>query len=105
MQALSMRFEAPESKNRWDSTLFSISDGEGFNLPLEEIANVLLLQKAPPPNKSTLNVNRPLAFNFALNSLLTKKRKKKRYLVYRSYRNLSPTQTFCMTLIKSLKIF
>lgn len=49
-----MRFEAPEFKNRWDSTLFTVSENNG--LPLEEIANVLLSQKAPPPNKSTLNV-------------------------------------------------
>lgn len=54
MNALEMRFEPPEAKNRWDSTLFTIKSGE--NLPFEEISNVLFNQKAPPPNKSTLNV-------------------------------------------------
>lgn len=57
MQALKMRFEVPDAKNRWDSTLFTISAEESDNLPLEEIANALLSQKAPPPNKSTLNVS------------------------------------------------
>jgi len=51
-----MRFEPPEAKNRWDSTLFTIRSNE--KLPLEEIADSLFNQKAPPPNKSTLNVNR-----------------------------------------------
>ena len=54
MQALNMRFEPPEAKNRWDSTLFTIRTGEKF--PLEEISNALFNTKAPPPNKSTLNV-------------------------------------------------
>ena len=49
-----MRFEPPEAKNRWDSALFTIQHGE--ELPLDEISNVLFNQKAPPPNKSTLNV-------------------------------------------------
>ncbi len=55
MEALNMRFEPPESKNRWDSTLFTIQTGD--ELPFDEISNVLFSQKAPPPNKSTLNVN------------------------------------------------
>lgn len=62
MRALNMRFEPPESKNRWDSTLFTILNDS--NLPLEEISNVLLLQKAPPPNKSTLNVSFKAAIKF-----------------------------------------
>lgn len=49
-----MRFEPPDSKNRWDSTLFTVNSGE--ELPLEEIANTLFNKQAPPPNKSTLNV-------------------------------------------------
>jgi protein KTI12 len=53
MTALNMRFEPPESKNRWDSTLFTMTPGQ--ELPYEEISNVLFSQKAPPPNKSTLN--------------------------------------------------
>ncbi len=54
MEALNMRFETPESKNRWDSTLFVLKPDE--SLPLEEIANVLFNTKTAPPNKSTLNV-------------------------------------------------
>lgn len=49
-----MRFEPPESKNRWDSTLYVINNGQ--DLPLEEIADTLFNKQAPPPNKSTLNV-------------------------------------------------
>lgn len=49
-----MRFEPPDSKNRWDSTLFVLNSGK--ELPLEEIADTLLNKQAPPPNKSTLNV-------------------------------------------------
>jgi tRNA uridine 5-carbamoylmethylation protein Kti12 len=49
-----MRFEPPEAKNRWDSTLFTVQSDQ--KLPLEEIADSLFNQKAPPPNKSTLNV-------------------------------------------------
>ena len=54
MEALNMRFETPESKNRWDSTLFVIKPDEA--LPLEDIANALFNTKTAPPNKSTLNV-------------------------------------------------
>lgn len=57
MNALNMRFEAPETKNRWDSTLFTITptNSDSDQLPIEAIENVLFNQKAPPPNKSTLN--------------------------------------------------
>jgi protein KTI12 len=53
MDALNMRFEPPDPKNRWDSTLITLQTGD--ELPFEEISNVLFSQKAPPPNKSTLN--------------------------------------------------
>ena len=58
MKALNMRFEAPEGKNRWDSALFTINPNEPSTdqLPLDAIENALFNQKAPPPNKSTLNV-------------------------------------------------
>nr|CAG4652012.1 EOG090X0A11 [Triops cancriformis] len=49
--ALAMRYEAPESRNRWDSPLFTaVADEE---LPLQEIAKALFERKAPTPNQST----------------------------------------------------
>jgi len=53
MNALNMRFEAPEAKNRWDSPLFVVKTE--VNLPFDEIENSLFNKRAPPPNKSTLN--------------------------------------------------
>lgn len=53
MSALNERFERPEAKNRWDSTLFAIKNKE--TLPYEEIFNSLFNKSAAPPNKSTLN--------------------------------------------------
>ncbi|XP_054712747.1 LOW QUALITY PROTEIN: protein KTI12 homolog [Uloborus diversus] len=49
--ALIQRFEAPDSRNRWDSPLFTLHKDE--QLPLENIAMALFMQKAPPPNLST----------------------------------------------------
>ena len=49
-----MRFEPPLTKNRWDSPLFKLETDE--QLPMSEISDLLFNQKAPPPNKSTLNV-------------------------------------------------
>ncbi|XP_030856394.1 protein KTI12 homolog [Strongylocentrotus purpuratus] len=58
---LVMRFEAPVSKNRWDSPLFSIAPSD--ELPCQEIYDALFLRKAPPRNLST--VSQPLsATNF-----------------------------------------
>ncbi|XP_063953699.1 protein KTI12 homolog isoform X1 [Lytechinus pictus] len=58
---LVMRFEAPISKNRWDSPLFSV--GPDDDLPCQEVYDALFLRKAPPPNLST--VSQPLsATNF-----------------------------------------
>ena len=53
MNSLNERFERPEAKNRWDSTLFTIKDKQ--TLPYEEIYNALFNKSAAPPNKSTLN--------------------------------------------------
>jgi protein KTI12 len=50
-----MRFETPETKNRWDSPLYQV--GPNDCLPFDEIENALFNKKAPPPNKSTLNVS------------------------------------------------
>ncbi|XP_058501819.1 protein KTI12 homolog isoform X2 [Solea solea] len=49
--ALVLRFEAPDSRNRWDSPLFTVLKDN--TLPLEAISDALLKRKAPPPNQST----------------------------------------------------
>uniref|UniRef100_A0A3P9JMP3 Protein KTI12 homolog n=1 Tax=Oryzias latipes TaxID=8090 RepID=A0A3P9JMP3_ORYLA len=49
--ALVQRFEAPDSRNRWDSPLFTILKDD--NLPIESISDALLKRRAPPPNQST----------------------------------------------------
>ncbi|XP_051898551.1 protein KTI12 homolog [Pristis pectinata] len=51
--ALVMRFEAPDSRNRWDSPLFTIQKDD--TLPFEAISDAIFHRKAPPPNQSTLN--------------------------------------------------
>ncbi|XP_069758855.1 protein KTI12 homolog isoform X2 [Narcine bancroftii] len=51
--ALVMRFEAPDSRNRWDSPLFTIQKDDA--LPFEAICDAIFHRKAPPPNQSTLN--------------------------------------------------
>ncbi|XP_060932829.1 protein KTI12 homolog isoform X1 [Limanda limanda] len=49
--ALVLRYEAPDSRNRWDSPLFSILKDD--TLPFEAISDALFKRKAPPPNQST----------------------------------------------------
>ncbi|XP_017261141.1 protein KTI12 homolog isoform X1 [Kryptolebias marmoratus] len=49
--ALVRRFEAPDSRNRWDSPLFTVLKDDG--LPLEAISDALFKRKAPPQNQST----------------------------------------------------
>nr|XP_040019551.1 protein KTI12 homolog [Gasterosteus aculeatus aculeatus] len=49
--ALVLRFEAPDSRNRWDSPLFTILKDDA--LPYEDISDALFKRKAPPPNQST----------------------------------------------------
>ncbi|XP_060778968.1 protein KTI12 homolog [Neoarius graeffei] len=51
LDALIMRFEAPDSRNRWDSPLFTIQKED--RLPFEAIADAVLKRKVPPPNQST----------------------------------------------------
>uniref|UniRef100_A0A671SL89 Protein KTI12 homolog n=1 Tax=Sinocyclocheilus anshuiensis TaxID=1608454 RepID=A0A671SL89_9TELE len=46
-----LRFEAPDSRNRWDSPLFTIQQED--SLPFEAICDALFKRKAPPPNQST----------------------------------------------------
>lgn len=52
LDALCMRFEAPESNKRWDSPLFTIT--EGNPLDFESVYNALYKRSAPPPNQSTI---------------------------------------------------
>ncbi|XP_006811965.1 protein KTI12 homolog [Saccoglossus kowalevskii] len=49
--ALVMRFEAPDSRNRWDSPLFTILPDS--DVPCEAICDAIFDRKAPPPNFST----------------------------------------------------
>ena len=49
--ALVMRFEPPDSRNRWDSPLFVIHPDD--HLPGTDILAALLNRKPPPPNQST----------------------------------------------------
>ncbi|GAB6021666.1 kti12, chromatin associated [Chamberlinius hualienensis] len=49
--ALVARFEAPDSRNRWDSPLFTLQPDD--ELPIEPIYNCLFLKKPPPANQST----------------------------------------------------
>lgn len=53
--ALLMRYEEPDGKNRWDSPLFVTFPDRV--LDFEEISKALLGKKAPPPNMSTQNVS------------------------------------------------
>ena len=48
---LVMRFEAPDSRNRWDSPLFVVHPDDP--LPGEAVMASLLDRKPPPPNLST----------------------------------------------------
>ncbi|RVE71870.1 hypothetical protein OJAV_G00055920 [Oryzias javanicus] len=49
--ALVQRFEPPDSRNRWDSPLFTILKDD--DLPFGSISDALFKRKAPPPNQST----------------------------------------------------
>lgn len=50
-----MRYEVPDSRNRWDSPLILIQAED--NLPKEKISGALFDRKPPPPNQSTQNVS------------------------------------------------
>ncbi|XP_071941695.1 protein KTI12 homolog [Antedon mediterranea] len=63
--ALVMRFETPDSRNRWDSPLFTISPDD--DLPGQQIYDAVFLRKAPPPNMST--VSQPLSSTSFLHEL------------------------------------
>lgn len=53
LEQLIMRFEPPDSRNRWDSPLFTIQFDD--RLPGKEICDVLFHSKPPKPNMSTQN--------------------------------------------------
>ncbi|XP_064645697.1 protein KTI12 homolog [Lineus longissimus] len=48
---LVMRYEPPDSRNRWDSPLFTVQQDD--ELPCQQICDALFRRKAPPPNQST----------------------------------------------------
>ena len=49
--ALVMRFEPPDSQNRWDQPLFTLYSDDP--LPTQAILDTLIHRKPPPPNQST----------------------------------------------------
>ncbi|CAM9904476.1 unnamed protein product [Lampetra planeri] len=55
LDALVMRFEAPDSRNRWDSPLITVQPLDAF--PLEAVCDALFHRKAPVQNQATLNSN------------------------------------------------
>lgn len=54
LQELMMRFEEPNSNQRWDSPLFVIHPKD--ELPYDQISDALFNRKPPPPNMATQNV-------------------------------------------------
>ncbi|RDD37216.1 Protein KTI12-like protein [Trichoplax sp. H2] len=51
LDALVMRYEAPDPRNRWDSPLFVVQELD--QLPCQTICDALFHRKPPPPNQST----------------------------------------------------
>lgn len=66
LEALTLRFEAPDSRNRWDRPLFTLV-GLEEPLPLAEIRAALFENRAPPPHQSTQS--QPLASGSFLHQL------------------------------------
>ncbi|KAM9689262.1 protein KTI12 homolog [Trichechus inunguis] len=52
LEALTLRFEPPDSRNRWDRPLFTLV-GLEEPLPLAEIRAALFENRAPPPHQAT----------------------------------------------------
>ncbi|BES97168.1 Hypothetical protein NTJ_09982 [Nesidiocoris tenuis] len=50
-EALHLRYEAPDSRNRWDSPLIVLQDSDDLNK--DAIKGALFDRKPPPPNQST----------------------------------------------------
>eukprot|EP00105_Crassostrea_gigas_P012480 XP_011428478.1 PREDICTED: protein KTI12 homolog [Crassostrea gigas] len=53
LEELMMRFEEPNSNQRWDSPLFVIHPED--ELPYDQISDALFNRKPPPPNMATQN--------------------------------------------------
>lgn len=53
--ALTMRYEPPNSQNRWDSPLIALLPTD--ECPIEQISSLLYKRKPPPPNMSTQSVS------------------------------------------------
>lgn len=66
LEALAQRFEAPDSRNRWDKPLFTMV-GLEEPLPLADIRAALFENRAPPPHQSTQS--QPLASGSFLHQL------------------------------------
>ncbi|XP_008575080.1 PREDICTED: protein KTI12 homolog [Galeopterus variegatus] len=66
LEALTLRFEAPDSRNRWDRPLFTVV-GLEEPLPLAKIRAALFENRAPPPHQSTQS--QPLASGSFLHQL------------------------------------
>lgn len=66
LEALTLRFEAPDSRNRWDRPLFTLV-GLEEPLPLADIKAALFENRAPPPHQSTQS--QPLASGSFLHQL------------------------------------
>lgn len=55
LDGLVMRFEAPDSRNRWDSPMFIVHATDA--VPCDQVYDVLYARLPPPPNLSTLPVS------------------------------------------------
>ncbi|EHB00690.1 KTI12-like protein [Heterocephalus glaber] len=66
LEALTQRFEGPDSRNRWDQPLFTVV-GLQEPMPLAEIQAALFENRAPPPHQSTQS--QPLASSSFLHQL------------------------------------
>lgn len=66
LESLALRFESPDSRNRWDRPLFTVV-GLEEPLPLAEIRSALFENRAPPPHQSTQS--QPLASGSFLHQL------------------------------------
>ncbi|KAM6218466.1 protein KTI12 homolog [Rhynchocyon petersi] len=66
LEALRLRFEVPDSRNRWDRPLFTLV-GLEEPLPLAEIRAALFENRAPPPHQATQS--QPLASGSFLHQL------------------------------------
>ncbi|XP_011781666.1 PREDICTED: protein KTI12 homolog isoform X2 [Colobus angolensis palliatus] len=66
LESLTLRFEAPDSRNRWDRPLFTLV-GLEEPLPVARIRSALFENRAPPPHQSTQS--QPLASGSFLHQL------------------------------------